>query len=408
MYKEIIIENQDYIKKLDLIQRDIRFDYDLLSINKIISFIWPRRAWKTFFMFQIIKSLVLSWKINLSQVVFFDFSEQAGLEFDFDKLLQNFYDLYPDSEPFFVFDEIQEINNFRTWVLKLFNKWFKIFLSWSNSKMLSSELSTHFWGRNIEYKILPLSFNEYLKFQNFTPYKNMTIKQKWFVNNMFLSYLNFGSYPEIALAKNENLKLSILQNYLEIIIYKDLKQRYNISNEYVLKYLIKKVILSNTKDLNISKIFNELKSMQIEVSKNTLYNYLEYLENIFFMKKLHNFFTPNWNIKTFLIDWWFSSLFKEYDLWKKLENMIFINLLSKYNLVYFERWKKEIDFFIETNNMHIQVVYQLNFENYKRELDVFKDIEGNKILIYFENYLSENILQKYTDIKFVNVIDYLL
>lgn len=407
-FKEQIIENQEYIKNLELIQRNIKFDYEILNLNKIISFIWPRRAWKTFFMFQIIKFLISSSKLNYNQIVFFDFSEYVWQEFDFDKLLQGFYDSYPDLEPFFIFDEIQEISNFRQWVLKLFNKWYKVFISWSNSKMLSSELSTHFSWRNIEYKIFPLSFLEYLTFQNFTPYKNMTVKQKWVVNNMFMSYLNYGSYPEIALVRNDNLKLSILQNYMDIIIYKDLKQRYNVSNEYVLKYLIKKVVLSNTKDLNISKIFNELKSQNVEVSKNTLYNYLEYLENIFYIKKLHNFFTPNGSLKVFLIDWWFWNIFKEHDLWKKLENIIFIHLYKNNSNIYFERGKKEIDFFIELTNTHIQVVYELNLENYKRELDVFKTIEWEKILIYFQNLLNENILKNYSDVKFINVVEYLI
>ncbi len=406
-FKEQIIENQEYIKNLELIQREIKFDYEVLNLNKIISFIWPRRAGKTFYMFQVIKSLVFSWELSYDQVVFFDFSEYVWQEFDFDTLLQNFYDLYPNLEPFFIFDEIQEVSNFRQWVLKLFNKWYKVFMSGSNSKMLSSELSTHFSWRNIEYKIFPLSFWEYVSFQNFIPYPHMTIKQKWVINNMFMSYLNYGSYPEIALARNENLKLSILQNYMDIIIYKDLKQRYSISNEYVLKYLIKKVVLSNTKDFNISKIFNELKSQNIEVSKNTLYNYLEYLENIFFVKKLHNFFTPNGSVKVFLLDWWFSHLFKEHDLWKKLENLIYMHLYKSNSNIYFERGKKEIDFFIESKNTHIQVVYELNLENYKRELDVFQSVEWKKVLIYFQNVLNENILKNYSDVQFVNVVEYL-
>mgnify|MGYP001474773863 CR=1 FL=1 len=131
----------------------------------------------------------------------------------------------------------------------------------------------------------------------------MTYKESGKLRNLFQNYLDYGAYPEIALAPNENLKLSILKNYFDILIYKDLKERYSISNEYVLRYLLKKAILSNTKDFNINKIFNELKSQNVEVSKNTLYNYVEYTKNIFFLDKLTNYHSPTGASKVFLIDW---------------------------------------------------------------------------------------------------------
>lgn len=407
MFKQTIIENQAKIKEIKLIKRDISFDFDILKLNKIVSFVWPRRAWKTFFMYQLIQEMIKKSFVKLEQIVFLDFVEFNKKDFDFDLLLENFYELFPNLEPIFIFDEVQEINNFRAWILKLFNKWFKIFITWSNSNLLSSELSTHFSWRNIEYMIYPLSFTDFCKFNNFEIAKNMTINQKWALKNLFSTYLDYWAFPELALTNNENLKKSILQNYFDIIIYKDLKERYKIENEYVMKYLTKKMILSDTKDININKIFNELKSQNVEVSKNTLYNYLEYLINIFFIEKLYNFYTPTWTTKVFLIDWGFLNIYNENDLWKKLENLVFIILKNKYKNIHFLRGKKEIDFFVESENHFLQVVYNLNLENSKRELSPFESINWKKTVIYYENNLTDEDMKRYNDIEYINIFDFL-
>ncbi len=408
MFKDLIIENQAKIKNIQLIKRDIFFEFDILKLNKIVSFVWPRRAWKTFFMYQLIQELVERKNITFEQVVFIDFAEFYKKDFEFEILLENFYELFPNIEPFFVFDEIQEINNFRAGILRLFNKWLKIFVTWSNSNLLSSELSTHFSWRNIEYSVFPLSFSDFCKFNNFEVKKNLTIKEKWNLKNIFWTYLKYWAFPELALTNNDNLKSSILQNYFDIIIYKDLKERYKVENEFALKYLIKKIVLSNTKDINISKVFNELKSQNISISKNTLHNYFEYFVNIFFISKLHNFYSPTWILKSFLIDWGFMTIYGENDLWKKLENCVFVFLKSKYKNIFFLRKNKEIDFFIEKENIYIQVVYELNLENYKRELDAFWSIEGKKQLIYYQNNLEKSILEKYSQIEFLHIFDLIL
>jgi predicted AAA+ superfamily ATPase len=74
MYKEIIINNQERIKNINLFKRDFVFDLELLKLNKIVTFVWPRRAWKTYIMYQVLKELVENHIIDLRQIVFIDFS----------------------------------------------------------------------------------------------------------------------------------------------------------------------------------------------------------------------------------------------------------------------------------------------------------------------------------------------
>ncbi len=103
IYKKIIQQWQRRIKEVSPFKREVEFDTEYLSLNKIISFIWPRRAGKTYLMFYIIKNLIKNKLIKKEQIVFIDFTWFLYEEFDIDKLLESFYELYPDIEPCFVF-----------------------------------------------------------------------------------------------------------------------------------------------------------------------------------------------------------------------------------------------------------------------------------------------------------------
>ena len=195
--KKSILDWQDVIKEVSLFERNIYFNYEILKINKIISFVWARRSGKTFFMYQILKNLIKKWELKYEQIVFIDFSEILEKNIDFSDLLTIYYSLYADLTPFFVFDEIQEINNFREWIIYLFNKWYKIFLSGSNSKLLSTELSTNFRWRVYENIIYPLSFFEFCEINKFEIKNDYSSKKAWQLNNIFLNYLEYWAFPEM-------------------------------------------------------------------------------------------------------------------------------------------------------------------------------------------------------------------
>jgi predicted AAA+ superfamily ATPase len=263
-------------------------------------------------------------------------------------------------------------------------------LSGSNSNMLSSELSTQFRGRIYEYFIHPLSFSEFLSFRSFEIKKIYSTKENGILKSLFREYSTYGWYPEIALIENLVIKENLIKNYLNILIYKDLIERYRIENEYVIKYLIKSLILSNTKQINVTKIFNELKSQNIHVSKNTLYNYIEYLENIFFIKKLTNYYTPKGFYKVYLYDISYTFLYKNHDDYgKNFENIIHSHLQKQEWTLYFKQGTKngEIDFYLSEKNEDIQVCFELNRENLEREIrPLIKSDASKKTLITLEKY----------------------
>ena len=417
-YKRLILRGQEKISGVFVLDREIKFNYEYLNLNKIISFIWPRRAWKTYFMFSILKKLIKEKKIDLEQIIFIDFTSFLYEDFNIEQLLEDFFQLYPNKKPFFVFDEIQELNNFSKIVMFLFNNDYKIFLSGSNSKLLSSELSTIFRWRTIDVNIYPLNFDEFLYFKKIQgelsckdkkdhselEINNIhTEKEVWIFKNLLTEFLEFWSYPEIVLSTNKETKYELIKSYFTLLLYKDLLERYWIENEYTIKYLIRKLLLSVTKEFNINKIFNELKSQNIKIWKQTIYNYLEYLKEIFFIKEIFDEF-KKWSKKFFFYDIWYNNILLLENLWQRFENIVFSELNRTFSEVVYRKTNNyEIDFIIKEESIAVQVCYELTLENIEREIKWFSENNfKNNFLVYFNKEKDFEILW----VKIVNFYEF--
>ena len=399
MYSQIIKDNQEKLKNLNLKKRDYVFYDEILNLNKIISFIWPRRVWKTYLMFQFVLELIEKWFYTLEQVVFIDFSIYKWEKIKPEDIINSYYSLWNSKKPILIFDEIQDIENFQNLVLQLYNQGYQIFISGSNSNLLSSELVTEFRWRVYEYFVNPLNFKEILNFKDIKIEKKYSTQKKWEIKNIFSNILKYWTFPELVLVENDILKTEILKTYFDILFYKDLIERYKIDNEKAIRYLIKKIILWNTKRVNLIKIFNELKSQWVKIWKNTIYNYFEYLKNIFFLESIDNFYKKTSNV--YLYNFWFWSLFWFTDnLWQNFENLIYLNLKTRYNKIFYKENTSEIDFYIEDIDTNIQVCYQLNSENVDREIKPLLKQKWKKILVYFEKNWEFNF-------EWVKIVDFI-
>lgn len=406
MFTQIIVDNQSKIENLKIFEREYYFYDDLMKLNKIVSFVGPRRVGKTFLMFQFAKQLLERKIIKKEQIVCIDFAQYNNETLDPQELLSNYFDINPIDEPFLIFDEVQDIANFREFVLFFYNKGFKIFLSGSNSKLLSSELSTQFRWRVFQYDVWPMTFREILRSKNFTIKPKYSTQEIWQLGQILDEMMTYGTFPELVLSTDPNFRENILKDYLDILIYKDLLERYKIDNEYVVRYLIKRIVSTNTKQININKIYNDLKSMNVKVGKTSLYNNLVYLENIFFIKQLPNYFSEKWFKKTFLYNLWFrGTLSMVKDLGKSFENLVFLHLIKSHSDLKYKDSKGEIDFFIEKDAHNIQVCYELNDENFDREVAFGKDTLSRNTLIVRENRSHLRIPE---NIEVVNWLDFLL
>ncbi|MCU4138885.1 MAG: putative ATPase [Thermodesulfobacteria bacterium] len=368
-----------------LIKRDLVLPF---NSGKIISVIGPRRAGKTYLLYQHILFL-LQKGIKKEEILYLNFEDErldlTSKTLDF--ILQAYRELYPEldlSRCYFFFDEAQNAEGWERFVRRVYDSVSKnIFLTGSNSKLLSQEIATSLRGRTVKYELFPLTFHEFLRFKNF----DFDIEKDFYspprkakLINLFNEYLIFGGFPEIIFLEKE-LKIKTLQEYFEVMLYRDIAERYQVKDTLILKYFLKRLAENVGKFLSVHKIYNELKSQGIRVGKDTLYKYLEFAENAYFIKLLKKHYkslvkSELAEKKVYLIDTGLLRSirpFREEKIGILFENTIFKELfLFTSNIVCFKE-KKECDFVIN-EEIAIQVCYDISDENtLKREIEGLKE-----------------------------------
>jgi len=376
--KEIILtyQNRDYSDAKD---RDLNIDF---SKNKIISIIWPRRSWKSYFLFNLIQKLKNEW-IEKNDFLYINFEdERLDIKWsDLGVIIDSYRELYPlknIEDSYLFFDEIQNIDWWEKFVRRINDEWFKnIYITWSNAKLLSKEISTSLRWRSISFEILPLDFKEYLFFKGIEIDNINKKEDKALVLLYFDIYLKWWGFPEI-IDYSEELKVKVLQEYFDVMIYNDIIERYKVKDVSLLKIFIKKLLQTTTKDFSINKISNELKSMWFKFDKNIVYDYIDYLETIYFWKVIQKF---DFSIKKqFLVKKFYSidngflnalTFSFSDNHWKLLENLVFMFLYKKYweNIYFIKEQKLDLDFIVNLKeNIIFQVCYNLTDDNRKREI----------------------------------------
>ena len=283
-----VIRSFHLAKKFDVVARDIELP---VGSGKIITLIGARRSGKTFILYDVINKLQES--VAKEQIVFINFEdERLDLKVDeLDLILQSYKELYPDldlSECYLFFDEIQNIDGWEKFVRRIYDSVTKnIFITGSNAKLLSSEIASSLRGRSLSFSVYPLSFKEYLQFKN-VPIELYGFNELSRIKSEFLNYLSDGGFPELVFM-DKRYHVKVLQEYFNVMMYKDLIERYKIGNITALKFFLKRIIASSTKEVSINKIYNELKSNGIKIGKNSLYEYLEYIQAIFLVQILHKY-----------------------------------------------------------------------------------------------------------------------
>lgn len=286
-----ILEDWNFWKKdLDVgIKRNFYLDElkKLILSEQVIVITGARRSGKSFIMKQLAKELIEKG-VNKNQILIINFEDPRFVELD-TKLLQQIYEVYlesinPKEEIYIFIDEIQEVREWEKWV-RMMNELrkAKIVISGSNAKLLSQELATLLTGRHLDITIFPLSFKEFLEFNNLYVEKDdklNLIAKRIKIKSLLRKYLEFGSFPRVAV---EEKKEKILLSYFDDALNRDLIKRYNIRKPEKLKSLIK-FYLSNPSSLIT---FNSLEK-SLEISADTVEKFSGYFETaylIFFQKR---------------------------------------------------------------------------------------------------------------------------
>ncbi len=350
--------------------------------KKIITIIGPRRSGKTYLLYQTINEL--SKTIHKEKIIYINFEDERlnVKKENFQEIIDAYLELYPNNqleEVYFFFDEIQETQGWEKFIRRLYDQISKkIFLTGSSAKLLSKEIASSLRGRTLNFEVFPLSFKEFLEFKKID-YKNIySTTNLAKIKTEFETFLTKGGFPE-TIDQEEDIQNKILQNYFDVMIYRDIIERYEISNTQLLKRFIIKAISNIGKEFSKNKTYNELKSEGFKTSKDSIYKFPNYTEDIyllFFISKFENSFNKQETSlkKIYAID---SGLINAItysiseDEGRLLENTVFIELKRQNKRIFYHKEKAECDFLIVEKNKvteAIQVTKEINESNKDREL----------------------------------------
>lgn len=360
------------------------------------------------------KDYLLNNNISEERIIHINF-ESAMYDY-----IKNYKDLYEyiknklsKEKTYILLDEVQNVNEWEKAINSLnidFNV--DIYITGSNAYLLSSELATLLSGRYIEIKMYPLSFKEYLKFNNYDT-SNIELK--------FYEYLKYGGLPAITQIKDKNnLVMAYLNDIYNTIVKKDIIERNNIKDISLLENIVKYVSSNIGSSISANKISDYLNSNKIVEKSNhsTIDNYLKMLENAFIvykadrsdirskalLKTLGKYYIADTGLRNVIIG------FRNVDEGHLLENVVYLELLRKrYKVNIGKTLDYEVDFIAENPNeiKYYQVAQSIKEESIReRELRSLESIQDN----YEKTILTMdiNVNKDYNGIKVKNVIDFLL
>lgn len=370
-----IIFNFQQRKLPEFTRRHIDFE---CPQNKIRTLIGARRVGKTFALYQIISDL-LQHKILRERILFINFEDERLIPLesnDLTLILNTYYEIYPQHKEktvFIFFDEIQNVPGWELFIRRIHEtENVHITLTGSSSKLMSRDIATSLRGRTFSFEVFPFSFLEYLNFSNISS-EQLSSKNRSYVINAFHSYLLAGGYPEI-LNVPEPVRIKILQDYFNLLLYRDLIERHDIRNHGLMKYFLKFILANNANPFSVNKIFGDIKSQGYKLSKDTLHNYLSYLEDSLFINQVPIFSESmkkqsiNYR-KIYALDHGLVTSIvnaQSYNRGRLLETMVYNQLRRKFNqdqIFYYRTIQnQEIDFLVHDRGkiLHlIQVTVQL-------------------------------------------------
>jgi predicted AAA+ superfamily ATPase len=399
-----MIERGSYLKLLKQLKDQ--------NIIKVITGI--RRCGKSTLLEAFMKEL-LNEGIAPENIIFLNFEERENLH------LTNWTILYDEiiakvisNKKYYVFlDEVQLINNFERLINSIFTKKnIDLYITGSNAYLLSSELATLLTGRYISINLQPYSFKEYAS--AYSEEKN--------TDRLFRKYINESCFPEaVTLSKIDgNLVNAYLQSIYDTVIIKDISQRHSLRNvdnlHRVVSFLFDS-IGSYVSPTNIAAQLNH--NSQKKISHNTIIKYLEFLTQSYIL-----YSAPRYDIrgkellstngKYYVVDLGLKNISAtnkyESDLGRKLENIVFFELVRRGGKVYVGKHDdREIDFVVQRANNereYYQISYTVTDEKtFNREISAFDRINDNypKFLLTMDyDNVSIRGIQK------INIIDWLL
>lgn len=348
LLSEVIEDQLNKFKNKDIgISRDVEFT-KYIETKQITVISGIRRSGKSTLLAQFSKKLENFYYIN------FDDDRIAGFTIeDFQELMIVFQKLYPSKVIFL--DEIQNVQGWERFIRRIYEEGYKIFITGSNAKLLSSELATHLTGRYVKIELYPFSFKEFLQFKK-VEYGKKTSVAKSGIIKRFDEYLKTGGFPDFLKYGDEEF----LKRIYNDILYKDLLVRFKIKEVKAFKELASFLFTNFTKEIS----YNSLKDTLGFRSSTSVKNYIDFMQESFLVFELYKYdFSLKKQFvsdkKAYVIDNGLRNTVSFYfseDSGKLLENLVFLELKRRNSEIYYYKNKKECDFLVKDRSKITQAI----------------------------------------------------
>ncbi|MGF6991015.1 putative AAA+ superfamily ATPase [Lachnospiraceae bacterium PF1-21] len=396
-----MIRRENYLKK-------IRPFYDNELVKVILGI---RRCGKSVLLQQIIEELQNSG-IKKEQIISINFEDlqyseikdaQALNDYVLDKVVKS-------KRAYLFFDEIQEVDSWE----KAINSFratldCDIYITGSNSRLMTGDLATYLSGRYISFKIMPFSFAETCLYKG--------LRREQVDEELMMEYMKWGGMPQLLQFENENEKRALLQDLYNSIVLRDVLERYKIKDVGILNRVLEYLLQTPSQLFSANAVSKYFESISLKISTETLYNYIEYVTSAMIIEKAKRYDIRGKRVltrsdKIYLTDLGFSAIAnpgKKTEIGALLENIIYNELIIRGYQVYVGKTRQgEIDFVAtkEGQKEYYQVAYLLaTADVVEREFGAYKEVMDNypKYVLSLDRFdFSQNgIIHK-------NIIDFLM
>lgn len=370
--KQIIIDQKEMYLGNPLISRD----YDLEE-NVNYCFVGIRRTGKSYMMYQQIHNL-MNDGISSSQIVYVNFEDERLLEIGVDDL-NTILELGIEfsgskGKPYLFLDEIQNVDGWEKFVRRVADMKHRINITGSNSKMLSKEIASTLGGRFMIVNVFPYSFKKYLSANHIENVRldQIGTKKRADIVSQYEQYVTYGAFPELVDIKN---KRPFLNNIYQTVYLQDIITRNKITNDFAVRLILKKIAESVTKALSFNRLTNIVKSAGVSIGKQTVINYVGHMLDSYLIFSLQNYASKKTSPKYYFMDTGLLGLMLLDCRTAQLENLVAVELIRRYGFenVYFFENNIEVDFYVPSENLAIQVSMQVleDVDTLERETKAF-------------------------------------
>jgi uncharacterized protein len=366
----------------DLIKREVSVAISEPGKGPVCAVIGPRRAGKTFLLYQTIKSLLDSG-IAKEDMLFLDFEDYRLKGFqpdDIEAIFEGFQRLAKRSPRYLFFDEIQQVPDWSRLLRTLHNqRRYAIIVTGSNSSLLTRDIATELRGRYQDVFLMPFSFKEYLALRKIEWGPSvMHTSRKGVITGAFEEWLFNGGYPEVCALPTPAARRRLLQNYFETVFYHDIIDRYGVKTKDLLEGIMMAMVNGTGELFSVSAYSRQLEKAEKHGSKRSIATYLRYLQEAFFILTSEKF---SWSArkrtmnpeKVYLVDNGFTQLAVSgsENRGKLLESVVAQELFRRGNHIYYYKGKNECDVIAVEDNRPAaawQVCWEVDEKNEKREI----------------------------------------